>query len=339
MSLTLGEKLRQAREARGISISEVAEQTRISSHYLSSIENDDYKTLPGGIFNKGFVKSYAKYVGLDENEVLQDYSKVVAETEDEDIEHALSYRPEVLTDDRAMSSMLPTLVFAGIILALMTGGILFVVNYLQNQQDQPLARATPTPAIANPTPDASQVASNIVQPPLADKINVELKAVSEAVWTSYSVDGAPKTQTLSPDESVTLQANNSFKLSYSKAKLPNLQIVLNGKQINPPTSNSKGTVELEVNKENLAQILQSGEVSPAAAEPAAEQKPVEPQPTPAIQQTTREERPAPPVTRPEPEPTAKPRPPRPSPKPATTAATKPTQTPIVVGRPRTVGTP
>ena len=70
MSLTLGEKLRQAREERGISISEVAEQTRISPHYLDSIENDDYRTLPGGIFNKGFVKSYAKYVGIDEQDAL-----------------------------------------------------------------------------------------------------------------------------------------------------------------------------------------------------------------------------------------------------------------------------
>lgn len=46
MALTLGEKLRQAREERGISISEVAEQTRISSLYLEGIEADDYRTLP-----------------------------------------------------------------------------------------------------------------------------------------------------------------------------------------------------------------------------------------------------------------------------------------------------
>jgi cytoskeletal protein RodZ len=61
---SLGEKLRQAREARGVSISEIAEQTRISSHYLEAIESDDYRTLPGGIFNKGFVKSYANMSGL-----------------------------------------------------------------------------------------------------------------------------------------------------------------------------------------------------------------------------------------------------------------------------------
>ena len=77
MSLTLGQKLRQAREERGISIGEVSEQTRISPHYIESIENDDYKTLPGGIFNKGFVKSYARYVGYDEQEALGDYSKLM----------------------------------------------------------------------------------------------------------------------------------------------------------------------------------------------------------------------------------------------------------------------
>lgn len=333
MSLTLGEKFRQAREERGISVSEVAEQTRISSHYLTSIENDDYKTLPGGIFNKGFVKSYAKYVGLDENEVLQDYSRLVADAEDEDIEHAQAYRPEVLTDDRTAASMLPTIVFAGIILALMTGGILFVVNYLQSTDGESLAQATPTPGPAN-TSDIP-VTSNLAQP-TSDRITVQLKAVAEAVWTSYSVDGAAKTQTLAPDESVTLEAKDSFKLSYSKAKLPNLQIVLNGKQITPPNSDSKGTVEFEVNKENLAEIMQRSEAPPLTA-PIAQQTPPEqtaatPEPTP------REEKPSP-VTKPSPTGTPRPRPPRPSPKPAFTPAPRPSGTPIVVGRPRTIGTP
>ena len=70
MSMTLGEKLRQAREDRGISLSEVAEQTRISPLYLESIENDDYRNLPGGIFNKGFIKTFAKYVGVDEQDFV-----------------------------------------------------------------------------------------------------------------------------------------------------------------------------------------------------------------------------------------------------------------------------
>ena len=86
MSSTLGEKLRQARLERGISISEVAEQTRISPLYLEAIDVDNYKTLPGGIFNKGFVRSYAKYVGVDEQEALQDYSRLVAQNEEKEEE-------------------------------------------------------------------------------------------------------------------------------------------------------------------------------------------------------------------------------------------------------------
>jgi hypothetical protein len=81
MTLTLGEKLRQAREERGFTVSEVSEQTRISPLYLESIEHDDYSNLPGGIFNKGFVKSYAKFVGINEQEALLDYSRLIAAAE------------------------------------------------------------------------------------------------------------------------------------------------------------------------------------------------------------------------------------------------------------------
>ena len=69
--------------------------------YLESIENDDYSTLPGGIFNKGFVKSYAKYVGIDEQEALQDYTKLDRRrTRRPKKTRSRPYRPEVLTDDR-----------------------------------------------------------------------------------------------------------------------------------------------------------------------------------------------------------------------------------------------
>src|SRR5215213_1420918 len=139
MAASLGEKLRSAREQRGIPISEVAEQTRISPLYLEAIDADNYKTLPGGIFNKGFVKSYAKYVGIDEQEALQDYTRLIAGQEGVSSDEPKTYRPEVLTDDRASSSMIPTIVFAVIILGLMSWGLLKLVDYIQNSPSQPVA--------------------------------------------------------------------------------------------------------------------------------------------------------------------------------------------------------
>src|SRR5688572_8430176 len=150
MSSTLGEKLRQAREERGISISEVAEQTRISSLYLKSIEDDNYKPLPGGIFIKGFVKAYAKYVGIDEAEALQDYARLLSQYEEAYEDQPHKYRPDVLTDDRSGSSIVPTVIFAMIIMAWTTADILLSVTYMRNQPD--------TPSVA--TNSASTTAAN-----------------------------------------------------------------------------------------------------------------------------------------------------------------------------------
>jgi len=136
MSLTLGEKLRQAREAKGIPISEVAEQTRIAPLYIESIDNDDYRALPGGIFNRGFIKSYAKYVGVDEAEALADYARLLNDTEGNDVEEVRTYNPQVLTDDRQTHSIVPTIIVAIVVLGLMTGLILFLVNYF-SQPDLP----------------------------------------------------------------------------------------------------------------------------------------------------------------------------------------------------------
>ena len=72
MAATIGEQLRLAREDRGIPLREISDQTRISVHYLEAIESNDYKRLPGGIFNRSFVKAYAKYIGYDEKEAIDE---------------------------------------------------------------------------------------------------------------------------------------------------------------------------------------------------------------------------------------------------------------------------
>ncbi|HEX8189625.1 MAG TPA: helix-turn-helix transcriptional regulator, partial [Pyrinomonadaceae bacterium] len=60
---SLGEQLRRARLDRGVNLREVSEQTRITMRHLEAIEADDYQALPGGIFNKSFIKSFARAVG------------------------------------------------------------------------------------------------------------------------------------------------------------------------------------------------------------------------------------------------------------------------------------
>ena len=70
MAESIGEKLRLARETRGIALRDISEQTRISMRYLEAIETDDYRRLPGGIFNRSFIRAYAKFIGYDEQEAI-----------------------------------------------------------------------------------------------------------------------------------------------------------------------------------------------------------------------------------------------------------------------------
>ncbi|HEY8560420.1 MAG TPA: helix-turn-helix domain-containing protein [Pyrinomonadaceae bacterium] len=271
MSLTLGEKLRQAREERGISISEVAEQTRISPHYLDLIENDDYRTLPGGIFNKGFVKSYAKYVGIDEQEALQDYSRLITNQEGVPPEDPKTYKPEVLTDDRASSSMVPTIIFAVIILGLMSWGLLKLVDYIQNQPTQTVANAN-TANNTNTANTAVNTNANAAAPAAAstpNEIKVEFKPTNEPISLTATVDGRATNETVTPEAAKTYTGQQSVKLRYYRGFADKVQITVNGKQITPPAAPARGNgVEFEINKNNVVEVLQSGQV-PIAANPAS----------------------------------------------------------------------
>lgn len=269
MSQTLGEKLRQAREERGISISEVAEQTRISPLYIEAIENDDYSPLPGGIFNKGFVKSFAKFVGVDEEEALQDYSRQIAQQNQGQPEiDQKTYRPEVLTDDRSRSSLLPTIIFAAIILGLMTWGILALVRYVQEQQSLPVAVNTNT-ANTNTNANAANTNTNTNAAPTipaTNEIKVEFKPLSEPISVEATVDGKRASANIIPDAPQTYTGQQSVRLRYYKGFADKVQITVNGKQIAPPPAPARGNgIEFEINKENIVQILQSGQISTGAA--------------------------------------------------------------------------
>ena len=61
-----GQNLRQARQARNITLQEIAATTKVSSRALQALEDEHFELLPGGVFNKGFVRAYARCVGLDE---------------------------------------------------------------------------------------------------------------------------------------------------------------------------------------------------------------------------------------------------------------------------------
>jgi cytoskeletal protein RodZ len=71
---SFGDELRREREIRGISLKEIADATKISKRFLDAIERNDHKTLPAPVFTRGFVREYARYLGLSAEEMVNRYN-------------------------------------------------------------------------------------------------------------------------------------------------------------------------------------------------------------------------------------------------------------------------
>jgi cytoskeletal protein RodZ len=68
-----GERLKRERELREVSIEELTKATRISTRFVEALENEDWEKLPGGVFGHGFVRTIARYLGLNEEALLGEY--------------------------------------------------------------------------------------------------------------------------------------------------------------------------------------------------------------------------------------------------------------------------
>ena len=128
--------MRLAREARGIALREISEQTRISMRYLEAIEADDFKHLPGGIFNRSFIRAYAKFIGFDEHAALEDYARTLRERGQTDDDGSKVHQPLVYTEDAASNSHsgVKTLLLAIIILAALSAAVWAGLHFYQKSQ-------------------------------------------------------------------------------------------------------------------------------------------------------------------------------------------------------------
>jgi len=131
MASSIGEKLRLEREAHGIALRDISEQTRISMRYLEAIEADDYRRLPGGIFNRSFIRAYAKFVGFDEQEAIEEYTRTLHEHGGSDDDDSPKPRSLVYTDDSPRRSPLMTLLLAIIILAVLSLAVWAGLHFYQ----------------------------------------------------------------------------------------------------------------------------------------------------------------------------------------------------------------
>ena len=272
---SLGARLRQAREARGVSLRELSDQTRIARRYLEAIEADDYKELPGGIFNRSFIKAYAKGVGFSETEAVNAYTEVAraaGEAPDELPTSRQSSR--IYMDGDTARSPIITGLLSLVILAIISLGIYAGLHYYQRRNNADAAGAQTTnagapAASANPgtndqtLPAQGQPATPASSGPAAttsaaDGLNVQIKAKGEEVWLRTRVDEESNNDgILAADQVRDYKPSERLSVQFSKAKAKAIEITINGRPAIVPTdAKGKPLVEMVITKDGYEQLLQ-----------------------------------------------------------------------------------
>ncbi|MBD3413886.1 MAG: DUF4115 domain-containing protein [Candidatus Aminicenantes bacterium] len=98
---SVGQELKKERELRGISLKEIADNTKVSIRYLRALEEDKFDILPGKFFIKSIIKTYSDYIGLDQEAILDQFHHTIQMIKQE------SSEPEVKEEDEVTPTEIP----------------------------------------------------------------------------------------------------------------------------------------------------------------------------------------------------------------------------------------
>ena len=254
-----GRYLQSYRKAKEISLSAVAQRTRITIACLQQIENEDLQQLPNPVFVKGFLRAYAEVVGADAQEAISRY----------ETSRAKHLQTEQMQSQKRHRGNFWLRIFIAIaLLAAVIAGTLYLAEHVHlpkmaTTQEQPVAEPAPklapnsapaaekesaqpvvAPAPVDETsPPGQQKAiddqnatnaaiTRAIAPNVETKLTLEITAV-EVTWLKVIADGeAPKEFSLQPGEQMALTAKSHFNLLIGNAG--GIHLALNGQPVHVP---------------------------------------------------------------------------------------------------------
>lgn len=215
----IGETLRAARRQQRRRLSDAAAETRIRETYLGALEAEDFPALGGDVYVKGFLRNYAKYLGLDPDPLLDQYRQEHEVTDEPAMSLSPSSQPALPAPGRGPPQLL--FVAGGIVAVLL---ILIAIGLRAGNDEQPVAATSPpqatpsgSPLLALPLDTASPAATATASPTAAPL---------EALEVAVSVDGGPSWMRVTIDGQVQLEGERpeGFQASYSAEQTVLLRI-------------------------------------------------------------------------------------------------------------------
>jgi cytoskeleton protein RodZ len=268
-----GGKLRDARERRGVSLRQIANATKISVGALEALERNDFSRLPGGIFSRAFVRSYAIEVGLDPNATIQEF---IAQFPNDSITAGHAGKDHVVDHVAAESERRTVGTFLWLIgLSLPIAAVLvYFATAGRRAAPQPVATVPAAsrekaPAVVppeeSPTPPAPSSSSqepsaaaatpaSPATPPRTENPLVVKLAVRRPCYVSATVDGEKRIdRLLQPGEEQTIDVRREMVVTAGDASA--ISLTLNGAEARP-LGRTGEVVTVRLNPANYREYLQ-----------------------------------------------------------------------------------
>jgi cytoskeleton protein RodZ len=231
-----GEHLKREREMRGVSLEEISAATRISTRFLEALEKGQWDQLPGGAFNRGFIRSTARFLGLNEDGMVAEYAL--------EMKHQADGRASSTPAVAAMPRDLRPLGSAIGALILLIGGLLYGYHLYRSGRlprqlgvaSRPVAKTAPAPAgrttPGNPPGGAANGSAGTPGAPDLLKLKIE---AGKTARVKVVADGKTLFDGRMRAKAVKLfAARNGFEITSPEAGV--LLFELNGQSVRPSGS-------------------------------------------------------------------------------------------------------
>ena len=242
---TVGQELKRERELRGISLKEIADSTKVSLRFLRALENDQLEILPGKFFTKGIIRSYADYIGLESDKILDIYYENLRAEKQKEGENLgkKTAEKERSPKKKKFSKAAAWTVFglAAAAIVLFAGRLIFFPR-----NTEPIIVPTQTEISPSPYLDLSTQAE-------PDGIRIDIR-FKELTWVRIFADGELVLNGLQPAGKITaFQAENSVVINTGNAG--GIIYSLNGRPGIPLGESGEVAKDIRITPDNMNEFF------------------------------------------------------------------------------------
>jgi cytoskeletal protein RodZ len=222
----LGNRLKEAREAKGLSLEDLQELTKIQKRYLIGIEEGNYSMMPGKFYVRAFIKQYCEAVGLDSEEIFEQYKSEIPSIYSEELPEQLSRvqtRKTIPAGDSKVVELLPKILAAVLVIGAAVLIWVLVLNYMSNPDNDDKKDAKQSDAVDyNKSEEFNKEEANADQKQTEDKSDSSEKKNEDdtAVKDEEKEQNLAVTSSSGKNSTYELKNTDTFKLKVTSKGSP-----------------------------------------------------------------------------------------------------------------------